>query len=1143
MLLSMTITPNDTPETGPSRASPYREPISKLHIFRSILYELKNVRGLGSSIRIRVSIGNYHVFSRKAVKRETTDSDTGEALEYFQWGDHYSGEIVDNIKEIFPIDPTQVPDVVLDLYSEYYLAGEARVGYIRKPISEMMENDHPKWIPFKSIDTHSEIGSDSPGLLLASLAYFPDEEMKNRTQISKPRKADKWLCWNIYGGFDIAPSLSDEEINLQLKVYCGDIVLSLPEHIAKENIGTKYPIWKWSGVKQIQLHEDLHFEQNLRVELHNKIKALKLYWTTLEIGQFSVPLHRCDNLWSQPHFFHVINASEIGASQGRLLADFYISKTYMEPENNPCVRNNESILCNIDFALIGIRNLVPHYENPSIVISIPGYKMGNGEKAEIQIGHMKNSDKGNPNFLSILHFPNIELPVEPIYLPAIYVKIKDNAFLSWNECYTYIPLIPYAQWIKDEVKKQEAQDLYTRNFTTKDLIEQAPLRSLTLKKIRRTEQFSFTDYGETSEPSVIHDETNKPKASMDMISDIYEPKNSKVLQKIQFDKLEEDEEAELEQRENEISEIEAELVDLRARAKSAEWKKGNVDEKLKKEIRYLEKTLETLNEGAMTEFKFLKIDEKIGEDDFQYNRPVYKGGLYEESLDLPYQRYLLFTKTKNTEKLSAYKVGEPNGAVLKACIRIKPCEKSKKEEFFEVEEMRWGFDFFHPIFQGSGYLMKVFEYSSFAVRLYLLRGLSLSAVSNAPDWTAFAGGLEALSSADSYPEILTGEDKNQAMKYICDNRPETQTLNPEFFRTYELKADFPSDWKLEINIWNLTEYRFDSLIGTTAIDLEDRYYGEKKNQDKLMVKIVKEFIDMEINNTQDPKYRDWLSNAKKLAKKYEANLENNKAVVPVEYRTLHHKGKSTAQGMLELFLELYESSEAKLVPLANISKPCPEEYELRLILWKCEGIPKENDTIDIYFRAHFDPTGWLEEATTKETDCHVGSEDGKGVFNWRMKFHFQLPCSFARLRLVAYEFNTFGDDRVISEVVLDLTQYFKRVIKEGKLKLEEEWVELHLPNLPGTNGGKASISFDILSLAEANQRPVGEGQNEPNRDPELDRPEVGRGVSDYIKGTAIDVFSWPLLNMSIFKKILSGISIGGMLIVMFIYPGYLTGGR
>lgn len=135
-------------------------------------------------------------------------------------------------------------------------------------------------------------------------------------------------------------------------------------------------------------------------------------------------------LWAQPHFFHIVNAGETGVSQGRLLGEFHISKTFIDAESNPCIRNNGTMKCDIEFALIGIRNLIPHYENPDITVSLPGYKMDNNENAEIKIEKMRNSDKGNPNFLNIVRFTNVNLPIEPIYLPAIYVKIKDNAFLS-----------------------------------------------------------------------------------------------------------------------------------------------------------------------------------------------------------------------------------------------------------------------------------------------------------------------------------------------------------------------------------------------------------------------------------------------------------------------------------------------------------------------------------------------------------------------------------------------------------------------------------------------------------------------------------------------------------------------------------------
>lgn len=140
---------------------------------------------------------------------------------------------------------------------------------------------------------------------------------------------------------------------------------------------------------------------------------------------------------------------------------------------------------------------------------------------------------------------------------------------------------------------------------------------------------------------------------------------------------------------------------------------------------------------------------------------------------------------------------------------------------------------------------------------------------------------------------------------------------------------------------------------------------------------------------------------------------------------------------------------------------------------------------------------------------------------------------------MAIDFSTFGDDFVVAEVVLDLSKYFRQVQKEGKLSLEEQWTNLHLPNLPGTNGGKLMFSFYILSLAEANQRPVGEAQDEPNRDPELETPEEGRGILDFLKGTPFDISGWSF-DFGLIKKILALLSLMGVAVVLFVYPGILV---
>jgi hypothetical protein len=48
--------------------------------------------------------------------------------------------------------------------------------------------------------------------------------------------------------------------------------------------------------------------------------------------------------------------------------------------------------------------------------------------------------------------------------------------------------------------------------------------------------------------------------------------------------------------------------------------------------------------------------------------------------------------------------------------------------------------------------------------------------------------------------------------------------------------------------------------------------------------------------------------------------------------------------------------------------------------------------VDIYLRVIFDPTGWSGNEIVKETDCHYGSKDGRGVFNYRFKFLLVTPC-------------------------------------------------------------------------------------------------------------------------------------------------------
>ncbi|MFM7858164.1 MAG: hypothetical protein ACKO96_41155, partial [Flammeovirgaceae bacterium] len=60
--------------------------------------------------------------------------------------------------------------------------------------------------------------------------------------------------------------------------------------------------------------------------------------------------------------------------------------------------------------------------------------------------------------------------------------------------------------------------------------------------------------------------------------------------------------------------------------------------------------------------------------------------------------------------------------------------------------------------------------------------------------------------------------------------------------------------------------------------------------------------------------------------------------VPVEYRPLRHPSKKTAQGMIEMFVEILPMSRAKYIKPAKIEPPPPENYKLRLVIWETKNV-------------------------------------------------------------------------------------------------------------------------------------------------------------------------------------------------------------
>jgi len=67
----------------------------------------------------------------------------------------------------------------------------------------------------------------------------------------------------------------------------------------------------------------------------------------------------------------------------------------------------------------------------------------------------------------------------------------------------------------------------------------------------------------------------------------------------------------------------------------------------------------------------------------------------------------------------------------------------------------------------------------------------------------------------------------QCNKKIVNERANYQLdeANPNFYKMYDFEGVFPGSSPLQIDVYDYDEIFGDDLIGTTSVDLEDRYFS------------------------------------------------------------------------------------------------------------------------------------------------------------------------------------------------------------------------------------------------------------------------------------------------------------------------------
>lgn len=490
------------------------------------------------------------------------------------------------------------------------------------------------------------------------------------------------------------------------------------------------------------------------------------------------------------------------------------------------------------------------------------------------------------------------------------------------------------------------------------------------------------------------------------------------------------------------------------------------------------------------------------------------------------------------------------------------------------------------------------------VRLYVIKALNLQPRDDS-------------GTADPYLIVTLGKQK-----FDDQDTYKPYTLNPVFGRSFEFTATIPVVKDLKIAVMDYDLIGRDDIIGETQIDLEQRLLsqhratcgcsrsycktGPNKWRDSRKPKTI--LRDWCVAHNKDPPVysndpssvtvdgvtytlsdfeeegtviHEHLGKEQSRLALYVVNQLN---LVPehVETRSLYSKTQqpNMEQGKLQLWVDIFPTSEGKVPVAVNIKPREPQEYVLRVIIWNTKDVILEETSItgekmsDIYIK------GWIDGVDeSQETDVHYRSLNGEGNFNWRFVFPFQfipaekklvleekehfwsLDATVEKLtpRLMIQVWDNdlgFASDDFLGALQLDLTSLIKPATSDRYCKLPTEttatldlfkqkrcygwWTATSMKTGSIKEAGKIEMTLEVMPKTEALAKPAGEGRDDPNKNPTLEEPQ--RPATSFLWFTSPlkslryiiwGRYKWYIIGFLLFVII-------ALLIVLFFYsaPGY-----